>query len=584
MKKTILLFITFLLLLSTGIAQTTLFKGTIMGFESEKTALSINKHKNLKFQGGLEDVSISYTENGKETKILSDASGDFNLFIPTVGTHRVSIKRSGYSTVVLDIFQEGKPKNYQYDGLFILLKKTDDPSIFMGTLKVTTTGKLEYRKGSIETNKSSIEYQSYNFGLGAKTASINNAHGLKKIQKQTTVTSIVDNVTTNNINGDKVLSFEDSLNLEGLTDKEIVNFLEFNGMDMDELRLSVDSAKQSLLRLDSNSIEYKHLILQIELAEEKIKDSEIIIELKNNEISSANTIITYISLFIIVLIALALLLLFFLKQRKTFVKTLEDKNKTISTVNAILMSSIRFASLIQNSYMQKDDELKKLFPNSFIYNRPKDIVSGDFYWFGQVNNTNIVIVADCTGHGVPGAMLTVLGHSTIDSIVHDKSITKPSEVITALNKTIVNTFSSNGEYNIHGMDMTVITSKVGSNEITFSGAANGLYLHNKDGITYHDVSPYSLGQEMEINSLTDVNIKTEKGDSLFLYTDGYIDQFKGDTEKIEKYNVERFENLLTTLSKAKDYSNSCKTLDGDLNKWKVDRSQIDDILIVGIKL
>jgi len=584
MKKTILLFITFLLLLSTGIAQTTLFKGTIMGFESEKTALSINKHKNLKFQGGLEDVSISYTENGKETKILSDASGDFNLFIPTVGTHRVSIKRSGYSTVVLDIFQEGKPKNYQYDGLFILLKKTDDPSIFMGTLKVTTTGKLEYRKGSIETNKSSIEYQSYNFGLGAKTASINNAHGLKKIQKQTTVTSIVDNVTTNNINGDKVLSFEDSLNLEGLTDKEIVNFLEFNGMDMDELRLSVDSAKQSLLRLDSNSIEYKHLLLQIELAEEKIKDSEIIIELKNNEISSANTIITYISLFIIVLIALALLLLFFLKQRKTFVKTLEDKNKTISTVNANLMSSIRFASLIQNSYMQKDDELKKLFPNSFIYNRPKDIVSGDFYWFGQVNNTNIVIVADCTGHGVPGAMLTVLGHSTIDSIVHDKSITKPSEVITALNKTIVNTFSSNGEYNIHGMDMTVITSKVGSNEITFSGAANGLYLHNKDGITYHDVSPYSLGQEMEINSLTDVIIKTEKGDSLFLYTDGYIDQFKGDTEKIEKYNVERFENLLTTLSKAKDYSNSCKTLDGDLNKWKVDRSQIDDILIVGIKL
>lgn len=143
-------------------------------------------------------------------------------------------------------------------------------------------------------------------------------------------------------------------------------------------------------------------------------------------------------------------------------------------------------------FFKVKNELKTLFKDSFIFNKPKDVLSGDFYWFVQKGDHKIIVVADCTGHGVPGAMLTVLGHNAVNEIVNVQGEVVPSRILSGLNRVIKNTFSKNPENLEYGMDITVVSIHKNEREMLVSGLSNGLYVQSKGQLIYHGVSALSL--------------------------------------------------------------------------------------------
>jgi serine phosphatase RsbU (regulator of sigma subunit) len=181
-------------------------------------------------------------------------------------------------------------------------------------------------------------------------------------------------------------------------------------------------------------------------------------------------------------------------------------------------------------------------------------------------------------------MLTVLGHSALEDLAKTNTEITPSKIIDELNKVFQLTFSSNPDFLEYGVDLTAISIKDGSNEVLYSGVGNGLYLHTKKGIRFCPVTPKSLGSDLMADDIKDQKISVEKGDQLFLFTDGYIDQFKGNTKEIIKFNSNQFEKLLVDVSSKKAFNSIETVLEKTFNDWKADREQVDDVCVAGIKI
>ncbi len=271
----------------------------------------------------------------------------------------------------------------------------------------------------------------------------------------------------------------------------------------------------------------------------------------------------------------------FYNKKKKHHAELDEKNKGISKINNKLLSSIRYASVIQSNFFKDKKNIQNLFSNSFIYNQPKDFLSGDFYWFGEKNGHRIIAVADCTGHGVPGALLTILGHSILEDLVNVQGIVLPSKLLMELNKAIMSAFSNQKqiEYNI---DITIVSIENKSNVVLFSGIANGLHHVSNNMFQYYKVTSKSLGTLLTDDDVKDQEIKVKANDTLFLCTDGFADQFGGNGKK--KFNLKNLESLLIEVSQQKHLTLGDEELNKAFTQWKGNNEQTDDILIVGVKI
>jgi serine phosphatase RsbU (regulator of sigma subunit) len=272
-----------------------------------------------------------------------------------------------------------------------------------------------------------------------------------------------------------------------------------------------------------------------------------------------------------------------LREKKKHNKALDEKNKEITKINARLLSSIRYASIIQTSFFKEKNSLQKLFPKSFIYNQPKDMLSGDFYWFGYKNGHKIIAVADCTGHGVPGALLTMLGHTILEEIVVVQEHILPSNILLELNKAIMAAFSNQQQIE-YGIDITIVSIKDGASELLFSGITNGPYIYSNGKLSHHNVTAKTIGIAINEQDLKDQSIPIKQGDCVYLMSDGYCDQFGKRTDKIEKYNLNRMESLLVKVSESSTFSGTDDALNKEFTNWKGDREQTDDVLVVGFKI
>ena len=190
-------------------------------------------------------------------------------------------------------------------------------------------------------------------------------------------------------------------------------------------------------------------------------------------------------------------------------------------------------------------------------------------------------MADCTGHGVPGAMLTILGQSLLNKIIIDEGETSPSMILSKLNAAISDTFSENKlEY---GIDITIFTIKNNSNTLTFSGISNGLFHYTESQLFYHKVTPAIIGKTITNASIKDQTIELKKSDCIYLMSDGFCDQLGLVYEKKTKYNIPKMLKLLAKISKEKEFALSDYILSEELNKWKGNSDQTDDVIVVGIK-
>jgi phosphoserine phosphatase RsbU/P len=251
----------------------------------------------------------------------------------------------------------------------------------------------------------------------------------------------------------------------------------------------------------------------------------------------------------------------------------EEKNKDIT-------DSIRYARRIQESILPSTSQMKAAL-NCFVLYRPKDIVSGDFYWFATKDNLQIVAAVDCTGHGVPGAFMSVLGNSLLSQIINENDIVNPSEILLQLNKSVRNVLQQgSNSQSQDGMDMGLCVIDKNTNTLCYAGAKRPLYIIKNEELSELKVNKNSIGGRIEVEAFESVILQMQKNDLIYLSTDGYADQFGGSEKR--KYMSKNFKKLLLSIHQLALESQE-QALHTEFEQWKGEEKQTDDILVIGIK-
>jgi len=246
--------------------------------------------------------------------------------------------------------------------------------------------------------------------------------------------------------------------------------------------------------------------------------------------------------------------------------------------------SIIYAKRLQNSILPTPTRIAEICPNSFVYFKPKDIVSGDFYWFEKVDNISLYAAVDCTGHGVPGAFMSLVGANGLNKIVIENKITKPSEILNKLNAYVSATLN-HGDSNDNirdGMDMTLCSIDYDTMKLQYSGANNPLYIVRNNEFIIIKADKFSISSFDENKKyFTNHDVEIQKGDAIYVFSDGYADQFGG--ERGKKFMYKRFRDLILKNHK-KSINFQKEALHSELSEWMGDVDQIDDILVIGLKV
>jgi serine phosphatase RsbU (regulator of sigma subunit) len=223
-------------------------------------------------------------------------------------------------------------------------------------------------------------------------------------------------------------------------------------------------------------------------------------------------------------------------------------------------------------------------PESFILFKPKDIVSGDFYWIEQKNNLVYFAAIDCTGHGVPGAFMSLVGYNLLRDILKNTSAERPSEILNRLREGVVSTLrvDDHGAQAKDGMDMTLCALNYDTLELQYAAAFNPLYIVRNGELLLHPANKFPIGSYVgEKSNFDNRSIQLQKGDQIYIFSDGYADQFGGPAGK--KFMVGNFRKLLTQIAPL-DIDAQQKRLDETLTTWQGSQEQVDDVLVIGVKV
>jgi len=261
---------------------------------------------------------------------------------------------------------------------------------------------------------------------------------------------------------------------------------------------------------------------------------------------------------------------------------LESSKFEIEKINKKLVSSINYAKFIQVSTLNKKSFLNTFVKDSLIYYQPRDVVSGDFYWFNKVGNKIIIAAIDCTGHGVPGAFLSMIGNELMNKIVLFEEITNPAEILKNMDKEISITLNQENTKNTDGMDMSLCTIDYTENTLVFAGANNPLILIQNNELQIVKGTKSSIGgHKFSKKIFENHNFDIEENTYFYLFSDGYPDQLGGPQGR--SMGTKKFANLLFENYK-KSIEDQNIVLKKTFENWTLTEKQIDDILILGVKL
>lgn len=304
-------------------------------------------------------------------------------------------------------------------------------------------------------------------------------------------------------------------------------------------------------------------------------------ELKNKK----NTYFIFGLLVIALIVIIVAGLLFKQNKQKQLTNIqLKEQNYVIAEKKQEIDNSIQYAKGIQQAILPNKQELTNQFLQSFVFYKPKDVVSGDFYWFSKVEDDFYCIAADCTGHGVPGALMSIIGMDKIVQAIFEKKISNPGLILSFLNKQIKQVLKqhSDSSKQMDGMDIALLKFNKALTEVEFSGANRPLIIIRDKIIVECKADKMAIAgftsNDQEFNS---TKISIQKNDSLYVFTDGYADQFGGDAGK--KFMSKNLKDLLISISDLSSSEQEQK-IDEAFKNWKKSYEQVDDVLIIGIKI
>lgn len=263
---------------------------------------------------------------------------------------------------------------------------------------------------------------------------------------------------------------------------------------------------------------------------------------------------------------------------------IERQSEKLEELYKDVTDSIRYAKRLQDSILPQDSFIQRVLPNSFVLFKPKDIVSGDFYWFSETENKVVFTAVDCTGHGVPGAFMSLIGANALNQIVNGDKVDSPAIILNELNRLSSEALnkSEEGTKVRDGMDVAICTIDKKKNVLEYSGANNPLYLIRDGELHQTKADKFAIASfENGENEYTNHQLELQKGDVIYIFSDGYADQFGG--IKGKKFMYRQFREILLEI---KDLTmiEQKKVLDDTIEEWKGNFEQVDDILVIGVKI
>lgn len=361
------------------------------------------------------------------------------------------------------------------------------------------------------------------------------------------------------------------------------------------------TTKDSLLKIDARD-EINKLIIEERFISEKAKDSikhasenllyesNLIAEKQKTKTEKTINIALLIFGFLISIIAIIIAISNKkTKKQKSIITTqhkeLDQSHKELNETHKEIKDSINYAKKIQDALLTSELYIKKILPNSFIFYQPKDVVSGDFYWAHKSKKGKLFFtVADCTGHGVPGALMSMIGNSLLNENIIENHLEDTADILNNMRHKITHLLNQEGVENESkdGMHMALCCLDEQTNSLEYSGAFNPL-IYISDGELNEikgDSQPVAL-YSGNLKPFTKHTIQLKKGDVIYIYSDGFQDQFGG--EKDKKYMTKKFKNFLLNISHS-SLEEQHATLKNEFDTWKGTNEQVDDVCIMGIKI
>ena len=294
-------------------------------------------------------------------------------------------------------------------------------------------------------------------------------------------------------------------------------------------------------------------------------------------------IAVFVTVLIVILINRYLTVRRLLDEKNHAIKMVEHQNIILRQKEKDITDSLIYAQRIQEARLPSEEYFRKLFTSSFIFFKPRDIVSGDFYLIGEKDQWIYIVAADCTGHGISGALMSMIGMEIIEKAITECNIATPSMILSYINESLERIFSrekSFGDAVKDGMDIGLCVINKKERKVIYSGALFPMYIISDNSLTQIKGDKIIIGTNPDRVPYTDHEINIKENDIMYLFSDGYADQFGGADNK--KFMYRRFRYLLLNIHKF-NAADQKLILEENLENWMGDTSQIDDIMIIGFK-
>ncbi len=556
-----------------------------------------NIGKLMKLQGEFEEAINLYTESLKYADLCNDRKGKAY----TIGNIGAIHYTNGNFNEALECFIKAKVMHKEVDdiyGLTISLNNIGSVYRNLNMLDLALKSYLEtydlcIKSGDLKQQSNSLLKISMVYGL-KKDLKNAEKYGLLSLQKSkdgesaSGVLKALNNLyeiykkTNNQTNAlkyyEQFVVLRDSINTED-NQKAII-----------EQRIQLDYDR----KLIADSIQF-----------EETKKAEIAV--KNIEIEQGNTqrMMLYGGLSIFVLLSIFIFNRYQVSQKQAKIiseqkSTVENQKLLVEEKNKEITDSINYAKRIQTAILPSRINFEHHLPDSFIFYKPKDIVAGDFYWLetsptptlpegkgvsppsGELEGAIVLFAAaDCTGHGVPGALVSVVCSNALNRSLKELNTTNPAAILNRTREIIINQFSKNEDNVRDGMDIALCSLNKSTLELQFAGANNSLYIVRNDEMFEYPAHREPVGLHYKQTLFTTHTISLQKNDTIYLFTDGYADQFGGENGKKLKYKP--FKELLLTISRYPVQEQSA-FLNKHFAEWKGEYEQVDDVCIIGVKI
>jgi serine phosphatase RsbU (regulator of sigma subunit) len=572
--------------------------GLVYGYNYDYSKRLLKKEKQIKVEGVLDNVTVSIREEGKAVKtVKTNSNGLFYVKIMTGKAYSVEFSKQGYSTILMTIDLTAVPKEIASKGIvfsgaellmnsFQSKTKSEDPSI--GKLYYSTAQNCLGFEENKEAPKKQREYIENSASLMLRAVQKNKGR-LTETGETPAEEKIVarKDLLIGSPGLKEPVRRADTLSriLPGIKSSLFVKKTEINRSDLQSMEADLKNARiqfekdklNAVTPADSMLLHEREQVLNA--LENELAGAKKIIELQDNTISVQNRFLVTAIASVVLLSALLLIIFRYSRERKKTYLILEEKNRNIT-------DSINYASRIQGAILPSEEELKRQLPQSFIFFKPKDVVSGDFYWVNTVKGKTVIACVDCTGHGVPGAFMSLIGNTLLNEIVVERQITEPSKILRHLHLGIVKALqqSSHQQQVEDGMDLSLCVIDPAERKMTYAGAMNPVYIVKDGAVSLLKPDIRSIGGLKEMSEGFEFgtqSVDIVKGSSVYMFTDGYMDQFGGPDNK--KFNIPNFKKMLLEFQSA-DLSQQKNTVERTIKEWQGTNRQIDDMLVIGFRL